>query len=141
MRVVAAAKADFEWMEARLGPVVTSNARAIKAVDSDGNIRGMVAYDNWTETAVQCHMVVASPAVWRSLLRPAFSYPFEECGKSLLIAIIPQHNHRSVQLTRRFGFRETHRFRDGWAEDSDILVFELRRHECRFLSPHWRAAA
>lgn len=141
MRVIAATKEDFAWMEARLGPVLTSNARAIKAVDAAGRIRGMVAYDNWTEVAVQSHMVVDSPVVWRSLLGPAFSYPFEECGKALLLGIIPLHNHKSIALTRHLGFREAYRIRDGWAPGDDLVVFEMRKHECPWLGTQKRRAA
>lgn len=141
MRVLAAPREDFGWMEARLGPALTSNARAIKAVDATGRIRGMVAYDNWTEAAVQSHMAVDSPVVWRSLLGPAFSYPFEECGKSLLLGIIPMHNHQSVAMARHLGFRETYRIRDGWAEEDDLLVFEMRRHECPWIGTQKREVA
>lgn len=121
-------------MEARLGPVLTSNAKAIKAIDATDTIRGMVAYDNWTTTAVQAHMLVESPIVWRSLVGPAFRYPFEEAGKTLLLGLIPEHNRRSVEMTYRLGFQIAHRVLDGWAPGDDLLLFEMRKSDCRWLA-------
>ncbi|AAK94388.1 acyl-CoA N-acyltransferase [Myxococcus phage Mx8] len=133
MRVEAGHTAARAWIEALTGCVLTRNARAIQAVDASGRIRGVVAYDCWTENAVQAHMAVDTPVVWRSLLRPAFRYPFLEAGKGVLLGIIPADNARSCALALRFGFRETHRVRDGWTAGIDLVVHELRREECRWL--------
>lgn len=134
MKVQAAPPAHFAWLEGRTGCTLTRNARAIEAVDRQGRVRGMVAYDGWTENSVQAHMAVDAPAVCRSLLRPAFSYPFEEAGKGLLLGFIPAHNARSVRLARHIGFHLAHRVLDGWAQGDDLLCFEMRRHECKWLT-------
>jgi hypothetical protein len=138
MHVTAGHGETFDWLSARTHCALTPRARAIKAVDASGRIRGAVAYDCWTENAVQAHMAVDTPVAWRALLRPAFSYPFEEAGKGLLLGIIPAGNARSVALTQRLGFREAYRVRDGWAVGEDLVVFEMRRHECKWLkeAPH-----
>lgn len=133
MNVVAAVPADFAWLVERTSCAVTSQFRAIKAVDDSGRIRGMVGYDGWTINAVQAHMAVEAPMVWRSLLGPAFAYPFGECNRGLLLAAIPSHNTRSWGLALHFGFRVAHVVRDGWAVGDDLLLLELRREDCRFL--------
>ena len=133
MKVTAGHAEAFGWIEARTGCVLTRNARAIQALDVSGRIRGVIAYDMWTESAVQAHMAVDSPVVWRSLLRPAFSYPFVEAGRSLILGIIADDNPKSLAMVRRLGFTEKHRVVDGWSVGVDLVVFELRRHECRWL--------
>lgn len=133
MRVEAGHGPAFEYITAKAGCVLTPNARAIQAVDASGRIRGVIAYDNWTLSAVQLHMAVDYPAVWRRLIPAGFSYAFEECGKQLLIGVIAADNPRSLRMTRRLGFRETYRIRDGWAAGVDMVVHELRREECRWL--------
>lgn len=113
---------------------LASNATAIEAVDRrTGRIVGMIGYECWTPNSVQTHMAVETPIAWRSLLRPTFSYPFEEVGVGVMLAIVPAHNARSIALVRRFGLHETHRIRDGWRVGVDLVVFELRKHECRFI--------
>lgn len=133
MRVTAGHSEAFEWVQARTGCVLTPNARAIEARDASGRIRGVVAYDHWTVNAVQAHMAVDAPVVWRSLLPSVFEYPFLEAGKGLLLGVIPDGNKRSINMTKRLGFREAHRVVDGWAVGEDLVVMEMRRHDCRWL--------
>jgi len=123
----------FEWIEGRTGCVLTRRARAIQALDASGRIRGVIAYDCWTESGVQAHMAVDSPVVWRSLLRPAFSYPFVEAGREVLLGIIPADNAKSCGMAKRLGFREAYRVVDGWSTGVDLVLFQMRRHECRWL--------
>ena len=139
MIVTAATPDEFGWIEERTGCILTRNARAIAARDSQG-IRGMVAYDAWTEAGAQAHMAVDAPIVWRSLLRPAFEYPFQQLGKNLLMGVIPAHNRKSVEMVKALGFREAHRIQGGWDAGDDLVLFELRRDECRWIQPQRRAA-
>lgn len=140
LRVMAAPPSSFGWIASRTGCVPTSNATAIAAIGPDGLVRGMVLYEKWTPNSVQAHMAVDSPIVWRSLVGPAFAYPFEQCGKSLLIAVVPSHNVRSCALVRRFGFTESHRIRDGWETGDDLVMFEMRKEQCRFIGQNRKAA-
>ena len=133
VRIVAAPRKVLSWISERAHCALTADARGIAAVDARGNIRGMVAYDGWTENACQAHMAVDSPIVWRHLVRPAFQYPFLQAGKNVLVGVIPSHNERSVEMTRALGFIEKHRIADGWAPGDDMIVFEMRRSECRWL--------
>jgi hypothetical protein len=80
VKVTAAGLIDMQWIRAATHCVLTPAARAIKAVDAGGRIRGMVAYDWWTENAVYAHMAVDTPIAWRALIPPCFEYPFLECG-------------------------------------------------------------
>lgn len=134
MRVLAATPEDFAWLVERTSCALSPSFRAIKAIDSSGRIRGMVGYDGWTVNSVQAHMAVDAPIVWRSLLRPAFSYPFEEAGKGLLLGIIPAHNATSRRMARDLGFRETYRIRNGWAPGDDLVLHEMTRDECGWLT-------
>ena len=133
MKVSAATPEALRAIEARTGCVLTANARGIQATDSRGKVRGVVAYDAWTENAVQAHMWTDSAIVWRSLLPAVFAYPFLEAGKGLLLGIIPADNLKSSEMAHRLGFRLAHRVRDGWAVGVDLLCFEMRRDECRHL--------
>lgn len=120
----------FGWLQQRTGCVLTSDFRALEARQG-ARILGMVGYCNWTPNSVEAHMAVDSAIAWRALLPHVFAYPFE--SRDAMLAVIPENNPRSLALTRRFGFRETHRVRDGWAPGCDLILFELRRAECRFL--------
>lgn len=133
MRVQAGHGEAARWIQERTQCALTPGARFIEARDASGRIRGVVAYDGWTENAVQAHMAVDSPVVWRSLLPAVFEYPFVEAGKGLILGIIPAGNVRSCAMARRLGFREAYRVRDGWAVGEDLIAHEMRREECRWL--------
>lgn len=133
MRVEAATAEDLAWLCQRAGCVLTGNAKGVAVKDSQGRTRGVVGYDGWTPNSVQCHMAVNTPVAWRALLRPAFAYPFEEAGRRVILAVIPAGNVRSVHLAKRFGLRETHRVRDGWAPGEDLVLLEMRAEECPWL--------
>lgn len=130
--VQAAPWEHFDWLAKRSGCVLTADFRAIEALAA-GRIVGMVGYCNWTRSAVQAHMAVDTPIAWRELLGPAFEYPFGECGRELIVALVPAGNLRSLRLTRRFGFVERYRVKDGAAVGEDFVLFEMRRTECRYL--------
>ena len=123
----------LEWLEKRAGCVLTRNARGIAAIDGRGQVRGMVACDDWTDNAFQYHMAVDSPAAWRVLLLPALRFPFEEAGRRVAVAVIRESNARSLALARHVGFLAVGRIRDGFAVGEDLVQLELRREDCRYL--------
>ena len=134
MRAVAATQDELRWLESRTGGVLTRGARGIAARDSEGRTRGVVAYDNWTDSAAQCHWALDTPVALRALLPAIFSYPFEASGKLLLLGVVPELNYPSIHLAKRLGMRETHRVRDGWAMGQDLVCLELRREDCRYIN-------
>jgi hypothetical protein len=125
--VRAAPKEDFTWIGMRTGCVLTQNARAIEAVDETGWIRGMVAFDNWTDNAVQVHIATDTPIAWRYLAGPGLEYPFIQGKRGVVIGLIARSNKRSCRFARKMGFEEVGCIEDGQAVGDDLLLFRLRR--------------
>ena len=136
--IKAAPKEHFAWLVDRTQCAITPAFRAIEAMDANGEIKGMVGYDNWTLNAVQMHMAFETPAALRAIIPAGFKYPFSSRG--VILGIIPSHNERSCELTRRLGFKEVYRIQDGWAKGDDMIVFQMRREECRYLEAEKEAA-
>lgn len=132
--VLSARPDDFAWIENRTGCLRTRAFKAIKAVDDFGEILGMVAFDIFTRNSCQLHMAGRSALAVRRLARPAFEYVFRQLGLGVAIGVIAANNRPAVALVDGLGFRETHRVVDGWADGVDLLHFEMRAHECRWLS-------
>ena len=142
LHVRAAPKTDWRWLVDRTGCALTTDFAAIEAIqllpgfpeDREAyRVRGMVGYCNTTKTAIQLHMAVDAPCVWRKLLVPALAYPFLQADKRICLGVIPANNPKSIRFTQHVGFREVHRIRDGWDEGEDLVFLELRREECRYL--------
>jgi RimJ/RimL family protein N-acetyltransferase len=126
---------DLGWLAQRLGNFHFSpGARAIAAYDeTTAGVVGMVGYDGFTQNSAQVHIALARPHAWWALARPTFKYPFEELKKGVLLAMVSSSNERSLRLTAGVGFRETHRIRDGVLPGVDMVLFEMRPEECRWL--------
>lgn len=95
----------------------------------------IVGYDNWTHNAVHMHVWSGSTRPWfdRYFLQEIFRYPFEICKKGLVIGYTQGDNAPVLEFSRRVGFRETYRVRDGWSLGTDLVIQEMRREECRWI--------
>lgn len=134
MRVGPAHPSHYEWLQKRIDIQIGPEFRAIEAVDAAGRVHGMVGFGGWTPNAVSLHFALDNPAALRSLLRPAFGIAFKDAGKGLAVATVLSTNARSLAVVPRIGFRETYRIRDGWAVGVDLVIFEMRRNECRWIA-------
>lgn len=137
MIIQAAQPEHFGWLTERTGYIPGGDFRAIEAVH-DGRILAMVGYDNWLWTSARAHIAVDVPV--RSILRPAFSYPFEEAGRRILLGQVSAGNEKSLRLAKHLGFREVYRTRDGAAEGQDLVFLEMRKEDCRWLYAARKAA-
>lgn len=131
--MIVRATRDFRWIKERTSCGISDGFRAIEAVNENGRIAGMIGYDSWTENAVQMHIALDSPAALRPLLRHCFRYPFIQNARSIALGIIPAHNTRSCRLAERVGFCEVHRIVDGWDKGDDLVIYEMRKSDCRWL--------
>ncbi len=95
----------------------------------------VVAFDNWTNNAVFIHCWSRDTRPWfdARFLGEIFRYPFEICKKGLVIASTQGDNAPVLEFSRRVGFRETYRVKDGWSLGTDLVIQEMRRDECRWL--------
>ena len=141
MQIVGCYEHEYGWLVERAGCDITPGFKAIKAVDEQGRIHGMVGYGSWTANAVVMHIALENPACLRALLKWAFRYPFEQCGRGVALATVRAANHRSAALCRHAGFQEVFRIRDGVERGEDMILFEMRRENCRWIPEEIRKAA
>lgn len=141
MQIVGCYPQEYGWLVERAGCDVTPGFQAIKAIDDSGRIHGMVGYGNWTENSVLMHIALENPAAFRSILTMAFRLPFEMANRGVALATVRAKNERSMRLCQRVGFREAYRVKDGIAVGEDLVLFEMRRENCRFIPEQMRKAA
>lgn len=133
MNVRAATPEEYSWLLGRVGYTPTASFRALAAVDNTGRVRGMVGFDSWTENSAQAHFAVDTPMALRELAPAAFEYVFHQAGRGVLVGVVREDNARSRRATKHLGFKEAYRIRDGAAAGVALLLYELRREECRYL--------
>lgn len=125
------------WLTERTGYAPCADFRSLVSVDDGGQVVGVVGFDRWTPGAVHMHVALDTPIAARTLLAAAFAEAFAE-GRALALGEVRASNHRSLSLARHLGFREAHRIRNGWDAGEDVVLFEMRREDCRWLkeTPH-----
>ena len=69
----------------------------------------------------------------RKLLWATFDYPFRQLGLESLIGIVNSNNEHAMKYDQNLGFKEVHRFAGLHDDGGDIVVFELKKDECRFI--------
>jgi len=129
--IEAAPRGELYWLTQRSGYTPLLDARGIRAV-CGGRTVGMVVFDGFTETLAQVHLALETPRAAAALLRPTFNYAFRQLGLAVLVTMLDSRNTRAVGLARGLGFREACRIVDGAAVGADLILFEMRRHACRF---------
>jgi RimJ/RimL family protein N-acetyltransferase len=136
-----APREHFSWIAERAQVIPGSEFRGFEAVNDSGRIVGMLGFDGWTKTAVNVHIAVEHPAALRHLVRNGFELAFVRLGLAIMLCQVLGNNERSLRLVRHLGFREICRVRDGWSMGVDMVLFEMRREECRFLPRQTRRRA
>ena len=140
MEAIGCYESEYGWLVERAGCDITPGFKAIKFVKDD-RIHGMVGYGSWTANAVVMHIALENPAALRETLKWAFRYPFEQCGRGVAIATVRERNERSMRLCQKIGMREVYRIKDGVEVGEDMVIFEMRREDCRWVPEAVRKAA
>ncbi len=111
------------WLEARIHRTLASDAVAFEAVDNRGEVRGMVAYEWWSETGAGVHVAVDSPMALRHA-RGALDFIFQT--RDVLWALVAQGS-RSLRLALHLGFTVTGTVPGGYALGQDLVLVSLTR--------------
>jgi hypothetical protein len=123
--------AAAHWLADRTGYSPGPDFRCLVSIGA-GGVRGVVGFDGWTPNSVHMHVALDTPIAARELLRPSFAEAFAN-GRTLALGVVRAGNARILRLIRHLGFREAYRMKDGWAVGEDVVLFEMRREECRWL--------
>jgi hypothetical protein len=148
--VKASVPQHYIWLAVRSGTELTEGFRAIEVLDDrqescpychivHGRIRAMTGYSSWTPNSVTMHVAGDEEdtsdraEVGATLLGPSFQYPFVEQNRKLALIGVISSNAKSLAMCARLGFVETHRVQQGWDDTTDLVLFSMRREDCRWL--------
>lgn len=149
--VQAAIPAHYLWLALRSGTELTEGFRAIEVIDPDdqrpcafchqthGRIRAMTGYSAWTPNSVTMHVAGDEDdtsdrkEVGAALLVPSFEYPFIEQDRKIALIGVLSSNAKSLTMVARLGFTEVCRFPQAWDDTTDMILFSMRREDCRWL--------
>lgn len=121
----------WKWLSDRIGLTWSSDLQCIGRV-AEGEIIGVVGYNNFTGTS--CHMHMAGEGRWvnRDFLYTAFGYPFDHLGLTMVFGVVPSGNIRALGIDRKLGFEELI-YIPGAHPDGGLHILQLKRENCRWL--------
>ena len=93
-----------------------------------------VVYEDWNRVNVVCH-IAAEGKRWltREYLWTIFDYPFNQLGVGRITVCVGEGNAASRRFCEHLGFALEARL-DKAHPTGDILVYRLRKPECRWLA-------
>lgn len=127
------------WAEEVIGVKFRDDARTIGRVDRSGNIIAAVVFDTFSECDVNIHCASDGSRRWltRDFLVSVFSFPFIQCGLRRITGIVASKNLDSIRFILHCGFSVEGRLHDAMPDD-DVIIFGLRRADCRFIPKEYR---
>ena len=107
---------------------------AMGYVDSNGNIKWAVVFDNYHEGgSIHIHTAVADRKyVTRRAIQAVFEYPFIQLGVKKLIGIVNSENAAALSLDLRLGFQIETVIKDAY-ERGDMYILSMTPEQCRWI--------
>lgn len=121
-----------EWLCERIGLTPTNDLVCI-GNEFDGQLRGVVGYDNYNGASVMMH--VAGEGNWftKDMLHAVFDYPFNVMEVNMVIGLVPSGNTDAIRFNKHIGFKLEYTIK-GAHPDGALLIMSMTREECRFLN-------
>lgn len=122
------------WVAERIGCVPWVGATTL-GWERDGSLVGGFVIDRYQAHGCASMHAAGEGANWvtRPFLFAIFDYVFNQLDLKVLINTVGSGNVKSVRATRHLGFTEFARFPLAWDGEQDLILFELRRENCRWL--------
>lgn len=119
------------WVASRIGGTYQPGSVAI-GLSRDGlGIVAGVLYEQWNGRSIVAHIAIDG-RMTPAFVAAIFHYPFAHCGAEKIICPVASSNARSIALAESMGFSKEAEIKDADLR-GDILLFTLRKSDCRFL--------
>ena len=132
----AMTEADWEAAKRVMPMSLKEDTRGVASVDPEtGELWGCVVCEDWTVTAVCCHIVINDmrKAVRDRIFTEVADYVFNQGGRIKILGTVPADNPAAVSVNKKIGFREIFRIEEGYDWGIDYIIMELRKEDC----PYW----
>lgn len=124
------------WVAEKTGGTWTpGGGTTIGLFDEEQGLLAGVLYENFNGVNIFAHIAAVEGKKWitREFLWFMFHYPFEQLGCRRITGLVAETNQTARQFDEHLGFRLEAVLRDAH-EEGDLLVYCMRRSECRWLN-------
>lgn len=124
------------WIAERTDGSYSEDTASTLGLERDGKIVAGVMYENWNGRSLVAHMAVQGKLT-RRYIGAIFRYAYNQCGVEKVILPVSNKNDKSNRFVRHLGFREEARIRDAAPNNGDIILYTLKKSDCRFLGERY----
>lgn len=114
--------------------------RLVEDMTAIGLVRGErlvagVLYEGFNGHNLWMHVAAEPGGRWgvRDYLRACFRYPFVVCGCKRVTGYVEASNAAARRFDEHLGFREEARLQGAATDGGDVILYVMRREDCRFL--------
>jgi hypothetical protein len=126
---------DWAWINEYLPILWVEDTIGLIAVDIE-SFKPLAAcvMDNWTETSVQCHLLILDKrAIRGKFLDTCFDFVFNDMQRDIMYGLVPGDNSKALRLNEHMGFTEKCRFEGAFKPGVDYVIMELKKENCKYL--------
>lgn len=127
---------DWQYIDDKCALTYTSDTKGMTAQDSDtGDILAVTVFQNWTANAVTHHGCINNQIVLKhGWIEEVAHYVFETCEKNVLFTQVASDNNTALLFDKSAGFIEVARLKDYCKAGVDLVLFEMRKENCKWLA-------
>lgn len=93
-----------------------------------------IGFDSFIGKTCQIHVVNRQKKYTpRALLKAVFEYPFEQIGIEVLLGVVNSNNKEAMKYDQHLGFKEINRLEGMHEDGGDIVLFAMKKEDCRFI--------
>ncbi len=124
----------FGFVAPRAGLFLAQGMRAI-GLERDGVVIAGAVFEGINRFNAWVHLAAEPGARWmtREYLFTCFDYAFNQLGVQRLSGTVPASNTQARRFDEHIGFKHEATLAGAAADGSDMLVYVMRREDCRFL--------
>ena len=124
-----------DWVAQKIGNKTPWHLYEAIGIIQEGEIVGGAVIDNYIfEARCSVHCALSNGnAISREFLFAVFDYIFRQLKCNAVINVVDSNNHKSLRFTKHIGFTEFHRIKGGSYNDSDAVMFEMQKKDCRWI--------
>jgi RimJ/RimL family protein N-acetyltransferase len=125
----------FEFIQSAVGGLAKSSDMQAIGLARDGKLVAGAVYEGFNGVNMWVHVAGLPGRSWlnREFLKAGFRYPFIQCGVKRLSGYVNASNTDARRFDEHVGFKEEARLRGAAPDGGDVIIYVMRKEDCRFL--------
>lgn len=123
------------FVQSRIEGLAPGGEFATIGLKRDGGLIAGVVYEGYNRHNMWMHVAAIPGRHWlvRGYIKACFVYPFEVCKVQRVSGYVDDSNMEARRFDEHLGFRVEARLRGAANDGGDVLIYVMRREDCRYV--------